>query len=213
MFLQYVFKLSALCLIACLISSQQRSANTAEHPVLLDQSTVVVAPKEKKWRGVKWGATYCYERVRADGTNHYRYRHRFWHVSLITSPSQWATVLTVDSQPILTLLIQETKTIIYQKASSRNAIRSIMFMNYVMKKSTNLSYMSCWAGVFLRVLTKYIRQYARNTLWYVPYWDCPCNTECIRSAACAFPPASLSTHLSSAIGYEVIINISHVSHG
>ena len=31
--------------------------------------------------------------------------------------------------------------------------------------------------------------------------------------ACEFPPASLSPHLSSAIGYEVIINISHVSHG
>ena len=40
----------------------------------------------------------------------YRYRHRFWPLSLIMSPSQWATVLTVDSQPSLTLLIQETKT-------------------------------------------------------------------------------------------------------
>ena len=47
MFLQYVFKQSALCLIACLISSQQRSANTSEQQVLLVQSTVVVAPKEK----------------------------------------------------------------------------------------------------------------------------------------------------------------------
>ena len=42
--------------------------------------------------------------------NGYRNRHRFWHQSLIISPSQWATVLTVDSQPILTLLIQETET-------------------------------------------------------------------------------------------------------
>ena len=71
MFLQYVFKQSALCLIAYLISSQQRSANTAEQQVLLVQSTVVVAPKEKKSRGVKSGATYCYDRVKADGTNHY----------------------------------------------------------------------------------------------------------------------------------------------
>ena len=47
MFLQYVFKQSALCLIACLISSQQRSANKAEQQVFLVQSTVVVAPKEK----------------------------------------------------------------------------------------------------------------------------------------------------------------------
>ena len=67
-FLQYVFKQSALCLIACLISSQQRSANTAEQQVILVQSTVVVAHKEKS-RGVKSGATYCYDRVRADGTN------------------------------------------------------------------------------------------------------------------------------------------------
>ena len=47
MFLQYVFKQSALWLIACLISSQQRLANTAEQQVLLVQSTIVVAPKEK----------------------------------------------------------------------------------------------------------------------------------------------------------------------
>ena len=47
MFLQYVFKQSALCLIACFISLQQRSTNTAEQQVLLVQSTVVVAPKEK----------------------------------------------------------------------------------------------------------------------------------------------------------------------
>ena len=48
MFLQYVFKQSALCLIECLISSQQRLANTAEQQVLLVQSTVVVvAPNEE----------------------------------------------------------------------------------------------------------------------------------------------------------------------
>ena len=47
MFLQYVFKQSALCIIACLISSQQRSANKAEQQVLLIEFTVVIAPKEK----------------------------------------------------------------------------------------------------------------------------------------------------------------------
>ena len=47
MFLQYVFKQSGLCLIAYLISSQQRSANKAEQQVLLVEFTVVVAPKEK----------------------------------------------------------------------------------------------------------------------------------------------------------------------
>ena len=49
MFLQYVFRQSALCFIACLISSQQRLANKDEQQVLLVQSTVVVvvAPKEK----------------------------------------------------------------------------------------------------------------------------------------------------------------------
>ena len=47
MFLQYVFKQSALCLIACFISPQQRSANTAEQQVHLVQYTVFVAPKEK----------------------------------------------------------------------------------------------------------------------------------------------------------------------
>ena len=46
-FLQYVFKQSALGLIVCLISSQQRSAKMAEQQVLLVQSIVVVAPKEK----------------------------------------------------------------------------------------------------------------------------------------------------------------------
>ena len=46
MFLQYAFKQSALCLIACLISSQQRSANKAEQQVLLVEFTLVVAPKE-----------------------------------------------------------------------------------------------------------------------------------------------------------------------
>ena len=66
MFLQYVFKQSAMCLIACLISSQQRSVNMAEQEVLLVQSTVFVAPKKKDQ-----GATYCYDRVKADGTNHY----------------------------------------------------------------------------------------------------------------------------------------------
>ena len=47
MFLQYVFKQSALRIIACLISWQQRSANKAQQQVLLVQSNVVFAPKEK----------------------------------------------------------------------------------------------------------------------------------------------------------------------
>ena len=50
-FLQYMFKQSALCLIACLISSQQRSANTAEQQVLLVQSTVVVGCPQRKNQG------------------------------------------------------------------------------------------------------------------------------------------------------------------
>ena len=66
----FFYKQSALYLIACLISSQQRSANTAEQQVLLIQSTVVFAP-QKKSRDVKSGATYCYNIVRTDGTNHY----------------------------------------------------------------------------------------------------------------------------------------------
>ena len=42
----------------------------------------------------------------------------------------------------------------YQKASSRNAIRRITFMNYVMKEYTNLSHMSRWAGVLLQRLSE-----------------------------------------------------------
>ena len=41
-----------------------------------------------------------------------------------------------------------------KKASSRNAIHSITFMNYVMKEYTNLSYMSCWAGVLFQRLNE-----------------------------------------------------------
>ena len=48
MFLQYVFKQSALCLFACLISSQQRLTNKAEQQVLLVQSTVVVNRSTRK---------------------------------------------------------------------------------------------------------------------------------------------------------------------
>ena len=63
-FLQYVFKQSALYIIACLISSQQWSANKAEQQILLVHSLSLL-PQKKKSRGVKWGATYCYDWVRA----------------------------------------------------------------------------------------------------------------------------------------------------
>ena len=41
-----------------------------------------------------------------------------------------------------------------KKASSRNAIRRITFMNYVMKEYTNLNYMSRWAGVLFQHLNE-----------------------------------------------------------
>ena len=64
----------------------------------------------------------------------YSYRHRFWHLSLIIWPSQWATVLTVDSQPHWPCWSKKRKHNFQKKASSRNVIRSITFMNYVMKE-------------------------------------------------------------------------------
>ena len=44
-----------------------------------------------------------------------------------------------------------------KKASSRNAIRSITYMNYVMKEYTNLNYMSRWAGVLFQRLNEIYR--------------------------------------------------------
>ena len=90
----------------------------------------------------RWRACYCC----------YRCRHRFWHLSLIIWPSQWATVLTVDSQPTLTCWSKKRKHNYKKKASSRNAICRITFMNYVMKEYTNLNYMSRWAGVLFQRL-------------------------------------------------------------
>ena len=75
-------------------------------------------------------------------------------MSLITSPSQWATVLTVDSQPSWPCWSKKRKHNYQKKASSRNAICSITFMNDVMKKYTNLSYMSLWESVFLQRLNE-----------------------------------------------------------
>ena len=61
----------------------------------------------------------------------YRYRYRFWHLSLIIWPS-WS---------------KKRKHNYQKKASPRNAICSITLMNYVIKEYTNLSYMSRWARV------------------------------------------------------------------
>ena len=65
------------------------------------------------------------------------------------------------SEPLFWLLIpnphwpccsKKRKHNYQKKASSRDAIRSITFINYVMKEYTNLSYMSRWAGVLLQRL-------------------------------------------------------------
>ena len=67
------------------------------------------------------------------------------------------------SEPLFWLLIpnphwpcwSKKRKLNYQKkASSRNAMRSITFMNYVMKEFTNLRYMSRWAGVLLQRLNE-----------------------------------------------------------
>ena len=83
-------------------------------------------------------------------------------------------------------------------------------MNYVMKEYTNLSYMSQWAGVFLQRL---IEIYIDNTPGTHSDTCHIMTVPVIRREACAFPPVSLTPYLCSAIGYEVMINISHVSHG
>ena len=62
MFLQFVFKLSAQCLIACLISLQQRSANRPSSRSSLSNPLLFLPSEKKKKRGVKSGATYCYDR-------------------------------------------------------------------------------------------------------------------------------------------------------
>ena len=97
-----------------------------------------------------------------------------------------------------------------KKASSRNAIRSITFMNYVMEACTILRYISRWAGVLLQHLNKIDID---NTSGTHPDTFHIMTAPVIRREACAFPHASLSPYLRSAIRYEVMINISHVSHG
>ena len=67
------------------------------------------------------------------------------------------------SEPLFWLLIpyphwpcwsKKRKHNYQKKASSRNVIHSITFMNYVMKEYTNLSYMSRWEGVLLQRLNE-----------------------------------------------------------
>ena len=89
-----------------------------------------------------------------------------------------------------------------------------LFMNYVMKEYTNLRYMSRWAGVLLQRLNEiYIDNTPGTHSDMCNIKTVPVILNALGGESCAFPPASFSPHLSSAIGYEVIINISHVSHG
>ena len=62
--------------------------------------------------------------------------------------------------------------IIRRRPSSRNAIRRITFMNYVMKEYTNLSYASRWVGVLLQRLNEI---YLDNTPGTHSY-TCPIET-------------------------------------
>ena len=82
-----------------------------------------------------------------------------------------------------------------------------------MKEYTNLNYMSCWVGVLFQHLNEI---YIDNT----PEHTDTCNIKTVPVILNGlgvqhvhFPPASLGPHIPNAIGYEVIINISHVSHG
>ena len=76
------------------------------------------------------------------------------------------------SEPLFWLLIpnpywpcwsKKRKHNYQKKASTRNAIRSITFMNYVMKEYTNLSYMNRWAGVLLQRLNEIYIDYTPGT--------------------------------------------------
>ena len=139
----------------------------------------------------------------------YRYRQ----LSLMIWPSQWATVLTVDSQPHWPCWSKKRKHNYQKKASSRNAIRSITFMNYVMKENTNLNYMSRWAGVLFQHLNEIYIDSTPGT-----HSD-TCNIKTVPVILNGLGvqhvhfPLLPSVHTSSAIGYEVIINFSHVSQG
>ena len=93
---------------------------------------------------------------------------------------EWALLIGIDfdicpwsyrpvSEPLFWLLItnphcpcwsKKRKHNYQKKASSRNAIRRIAFMNYVMKEYTNLNYMNRWAGVLFQRLNEI---YIENT--------------------------------------------------
>ena len=138
----------------------------------------------------------------------YRYRHRFWHLFLIIWPSQWATVWLLIPNPHWPCWSKKRKGNYQKKAISRNAIRSITFMNYVMKEYTNLSYMSRRTGVFLQRLNEI---YIDNTPG--THSD-TCNIKTVPVILNGlwvqhvhFPPAFLGPHLSNASGYEVITQV------
>ena len=73
-----------------------------------------------------------------------------WSYRPVSEPLFWLLV----PNPYWPFWSKKRKHNYQKKASSRNAILSITFMNYVMKEYTNLSYMSRWAGVFLRRLNE-----------------------------------------------------------
>ena len=88
------------------------------------------------------------------------------------------------SEPLFSLLIHnphwpcwsKKRKHNYQKnASSRNAIRSITFMNYAMKEYTNLSYMSRWEGVLLQRLNEIDIDNTPGTHPDTCHIDCTCN--------------------------------------
>ena len=85
-----------------------------------------------------------------------------------------------------------------------------MFMNYVMEACTMLRYISRSASVLLQSLNEIDIHKTPGTH---PVTCHIMTVPVIRREACEFPPASLSPYLCSAIGYEVMINISHMSHG
>ena len=100
-----------------------------------------------------------------------------------------------------------------KKASSRNAIRSIAFINYVMKEYTNLNYTSRWAGVLLQRLNEI---YIDNTpgthsdMCHIKTVPVILNGLWVQHVH--FPLLPSVRTPSSAIGYEVIILISTTCH-
>ena len=129
-----------------------------------------------------------------------------WSYRPVSEPLFWLLIPT----PHWPCWSKKWKHNYQKKASSRNVICSIMFMNYIMEACTMLSYISRWMDMLFQRLNEIDMDNMPGThpdtchIMTVPV---------IRREACAFPPASLSPYLCSAIGYEVMINISHVSHG